>query len=259
MGERRLAGRVALVTGGGKGIGLAIAQRLAREGASVAISDKQGGSASGSAESIAAEHKVDTLAMTGDISRENDVEAMLGKVGERFGRLDILVNNAGISLRVDGRKSLVEDTPVDIWRQTMDVNLTGTFLVTRAAIPLLKQSRYGRVINIGSMAGRVSSQFTACYYAASKAGIIGFSRVLARELAPFGITVNTVAPTRIDTDMAKTFSNLESVENAYLDAIPLRRIGQPVDVANCVAFLASDEAAFMTGGIIDLTGGQYMP
>lgn len=107
--------------------------------------------------------------------------------------------------------------------------------------------------------GSVSSQFTACYYAASKAGIIGFSRVLARELAPFGITVNTVAPTRIDTDMAKTFSNLESVKNAYLDAIPLRRIGQPVDVANCVAFLAFDEAAFMTGSIIDLTGGQYMP
>jgi 3-oxoacyl-[acyl-carrier protein] reductase len=258
MEKQNLAGRVAFITGGGKGIGLQVASRLASEGASIVVSDRSGNSAKDAARQLSEEHKVDVLGITGDISREDDAAAMLGDVDRKFGRLDILVNNAGISLRVGGRKSPVEHTPLEVWQQTLDVNLTGTFLVTRAAIPLLKRSDQGRIVNIGSMAGRTSSEFTACYYAASKAGLIGFARVLAREVAPFGITVNTIAPTRIDTDMARTFSNLEAVENAYVRAIPLGRIGRPADVAHCVAYLASAEAGFMTGAILDLTGGQFM-
>lgn len=249
---RRLEGAVALVTGGGRGIGRVIAERLAREGATLVLADRSG--ASDTADSIGA----DTLVVKCDVSVERDVAAMFDEIRAEKGRLDIVVNNAGISPRVNGRKALVQDTSLEMWRMTLDVNLTGTFLVSRGAIPLLKQSTQGRIINMGSIAARMRNQHTSSYYATSKAGMLGFSRVLAGELASSGITVNYVAPTRIATDLAQTYSNPGEIDAFYNAVIPLGRVGTPSDVASVVAFLASPEAAYLTGAVIDVNGGQYM-
>lgn len=249
---QRLDGAVALVTGAGRGIGLAIAERLALAGATLVLADRSGSREAANAFSS------ETLFIECDVSNERDVADMFKEIRGEIGRLDIVVNNAGISPRVNGRKALVEDTPLDIWRATLDVNLTGTFLVSRGAIPLLKQSAKGRIINIGSIAARMRNQHTSCYYATSKAGMLGFSRVLAGELAVHGITVNYVAPTRIATDLAKTYSNPGEIDAFYNAAIPLGRIGLPSDVASVVAFLASPEAAYLTGAVIDVNGGQFM-
>ncbi|HWK97278.1 MAG TPA: SDR family NAD(P)-dependent oxidoreductase [Pseudolabrys sp.] len=249
---RRLDGAVALVTGAGGGIGRAVADRLAQEGATLVLADRSGAAAA--AQSLGG----DTLGIKCDVSVEGDVAAMFDRIRSERGRLDIVVNNAGISPRVNGRKSLVEDTSLEMWRMTLDVNLTGTFLVSRGAIPLLKQSSQGRIINMGSIAARMRNQHTSSYYATSKAGMLGFSRVLAGELAAFGITVNYVAPTRIATDLARTYSNPGEIDAFYNAAIPLGRVGMPADVASVVAFLASPEAAYLTGAVIDVNGGQYM-
>jgi 3-oxoacyl-[acyl-carrier protein] reductase len=251
-GLRRLDGAVALVTGAGRGIGRAIAERLAADGASIVMADRSG------AREAAAALSGDTLGLRCDVSDESDVASMFEAIQNRRGRLDIVVNNAGISPRVNGRKSLVENTSLEMWRQTIDVNLTGTFLVSRGAIPLLRASRRGRIINIGSIAARMRNQHTSCYYATSKAGMLGFSRVLAGELAASKITVNYVAPTRIATDLARTYSNPAEIDAFYNTAIPLGRVGVPADVANAVAFLASPEADYITGAVIDVNGGQYM-
>lgn len=249
-------GRVALITGAGRGIGRAIAERLARDGMTLILADRQGKSAQQAAEELG---NPANLAVTCDVTQENEIRSLFETIERRFSGLDILINNAGISPRVNGKKSLVEDTSLEMWRQTLDVNLTGTFLMCRGAIPLLKRGARGRIVNIGSIAARMRNQHTSSYYAASKAGMLGFSRVLAGELASSNITVNYVAPTRIATDLAKTYSNPEAMDQFYNQAIPLGRIGSPGDVANVVAFLVSPDADYITGAVIDVTGGQFMP
>ena len=249
----RLNGAVALVTGAGRGIGRAIAERLAHDGASLILADRNG--ARDAAQAIGG----DVLSVSCDVSDEASVQVLFDEIRKQRGRLDIVVNNAGISPRVNGRKSLVENTSLAMWRETLDVNLTGTFLISRGAIPLLKESKRGRIINIGSIAARMRNQYTSSYYATSKAGMLGFSRVLAGELAVSGITVNYIAPTRIATDLAKTYSRSEEIDAFYSAAVPLGRVGVPTDVSNIVAFLASAEAAYITGAVIDVNGGQYMP
>jgi 3-oxoacyl-[acyl-carrier protein] reductase len=248
----RLNGAVALITGGGRGIGRAIAERLAQDGASLVLADRNG--ARDAAQAIGG----DALGISCDVSDEASVQALFDEIREQHGRLDIVVNNAGISPRVNGRKSLVENTSLAMWRETLDVNLTGTFLISRGAIPLLKESKRGRIINIGSIAARMRNQYTSSYYATSKAGMLGFSRVLAGELAASGITVNYVAPTRIATELAKTYRKPEEIDAFYNAAVPLGRVGVPSDVSNVVSFLASAEAGYITGAVIDVNGGQYM-
>jgi 3-oxoacyl-[acyl-carrier protein] reductase len=184
---------------------------------------------------------------------------MFDEIKSRFGRLDVVVNNAGIAPRIAGRSARIEDTPLDYWERTLAVNLTGAFLVSRSAIALMKERRWGRIISMASQSGRMYTGFGSAYYAASKAGLVGFSRVLAGEVGEYGITVNCVSPGRIKTAMAATFANEDTVDQQYIARTPLRRVGHTEDVAGAVRFLASDAAAFITGTVIDVTGGFFMP
>jgi 3-oxoacyl-[acyl-carrier protein] reductase len=171
------------------------------------------------------ESGVSATGFVADVSNEVAVKAMFAEIQSTFGRLDVLVNNAGISPRIAGRKAKVEDTPLEFWERTLSVNLTGAFLVSRSAISLMKLRRSGRIINMASQAGRMNTGFGSAYYSASKAGLIGFSRVLASEVGEYGITVNCVAPGRIRTAMAASFAKADIVDQQYIERTPLRRVG----------------------------------
>ena len=250
---------VALVTGSSKGLGLAIARALAAGGHTVVVTGTRLAHAVQAAEQLAGEGFSRVLPLALDVSDEASVSAVMGEIDRRFGRLDVLVNNAGIAPRVNGRKSRVVDTTLEDWRRTLETNLTGTFLVTRAVIPLMRRRHWGRIINIVSRAGRTRSGLASAHYAASKAGVIGFSRILADEVGSDGITVNCVSPTRIATPMSGTVADPGAIDREFIAETPLGRIGSPEDVSGVVWFLTSPAAAFMTGAILDVTGGQFMP
>jgi 3-oxoacyl-[acyl-carrier protein] reductase len=250
--------KIALVTGSSRGIGLAIAKKLLAEGYLVIINGTNNIQLKKICEELAEKYPI-VDAMSANVSDENSVVKLFQQIEKKYKRLDVLINNAGISPRLNGNKPTVENTLTDHWIQTIAVNLTGAFFVTRAAIPLLKNSTCGRVIQIVSQAGQMNTGFASAHYATSKAGLIGFSRVLAGELGPLGITVNCVSPGKILTEMAATYSNAALVEQAYIDRTPLQRIGQVDDVVGAVAFLASQEASFISGAVLDVTGGFFMP
>ncbi len=251
-------GRVALVTGANQGIGWGIAQRLSREGYTVVVNGQRADAVAKAVADLQAAGGKASGAVA-NVADEQSVADMFQAIRSRHGRLDVLVNNAGIALRKDGGRVNVEDTPLDFWQRTLDVNLTGTFLVSRSAIPLMKERSWGRIINMASQVGRMKTGIGSGYYAASKAGIIGFSRVMAGELGPHGITVNCVCPGRIRTAMSASFANADEMDRRVAAITPLRKVGHPEDVAGAVAYLASDEAGFITGTIIDITGGYFMP
>jgi len=254
------APRIALVTGASSGLGLDIARRLARDGCHVILTATRQAAIERLASTLLADGAGTVEGMELDVQQEDSVARLFGQIDRRHGRLDILVNNAGIAPRVNGAKSRVEDTTLADWNRTLAVNLTGTFLVTRAALPLLKRSRSGgRIINISSRGGRTRSILSSAHYAASKAGLLGFARILADEVGPLGITVNTVAPSRISTPMARTVADASATDAQFIAETPLGRLGIPADVSAVVAFLASPEAGFLTGTIIDVAGGQFMP
>ena len=250
--------RVALVTGATKGLGEAMARRLAHDGMSVILTGTRLSNCEAVVASLHAIGLTATVAMALDVNSEASVLALFVKIEKDYGRLDVLVNNAGIAPRVNGKKVIVEDTPLDIWNQTIATNLTGTFLVTRSAIPLMKRGRWGRIINISSRAGRTRSQLAGAYYAASKAGVMGFARILADEVGPMGITVNTIAPTRISTPMALTVADPGKIDADFIADTPMGRIGVPSDVSAAVSYLASEDAGFISGAVLDITGGQFM-
>lgn len=255
----RLDGQLAIVTGSSRGIGRAIAIRLAAEGATLAVCGRDMPAATEVAEEIEkAGGRAFATAL--DVSSEQSVVAAFATIAQRFGgRLDILVNNAGISPRINGQKGTIEHTPLAIWEDTLRTNLTGTFLVTRAAIPLLKANGAGRIVNMSSQAGRMFTGFGSGHYSASKAGIIGFTRVLAGELGPFKITANCISPSRTVSQLLQTYPNAAEVEALYASRTPLGRIAQQEEVAAAVAFLVSPEATYVTGAVLDVTGGFYMP
>jgi 3-oxoacyl-[acyl-carrier protein] reductase len=243
-----LAGKVALVTGASRGIGRAIASRLAHQGATV-IAAARGDHAKECADELsAAGHTVEALSL--DVTDSAAVETAPAAIVKQHGRLDIVVSNAGIT-----RDQLLMRMKREDWDAVLATNLTATFLLAQAAMrPMLKQ-RGGRIIAVGSVVGQMGNAGQT-NYAASKAGLIGFARALAREVASRGITVNVVAPGMIDTDMTKAINEKAQVD--WAAQIPLGRLGAVDDVAAAVCFLASDEASYITGHVLAVNGGMYM-
>ena len=240
-----LSGRVALVTGGARGIGLAIGRRLAADGARVALVDLD----KSAVEAAAGEFGAASMAVVADVTRTDEVERAVAVVDTRWGRLDIVVNNAGIT---GGSKLTWELTDED-WNRVIACDLTSVFLVSRAAVRLMLPRRSGRIVNIASIAGKEGNP-TLVPYSTAKAGVIGFTKALAKEVATHGILVNAVAPAVIGTDLVKQMSK-ETVD--YLVAkIPMGRVGRPEEVAALVAWLVSDECSFSTGAVYDLSGGR---
>lgn len=250
--------RVALVTGANQGIGYAIAERLAADGMRVVLNGQRAAAVAEAVRRITGAGAC-AIGVAADVSSEQAVARMFEQIKSRYGRLDVVVNNAGIAPRIEGRSARVEDTPLEYWERTIAVNLTGAFLVSRSALPFMKAQKWGRIINMSSQSGRMYTGFGSAYYAASKAGLIGFSRVLAGEVGEYGITVNCISPGRIKTAMAATFANADKVDQQYVNRTPLGKVGYPNDVVGAVSFLASDAASFITGTVIDITGGFFMP
>lgn len=245
-----LRGKVALVTGGTRGIGRAIVITMATKGAIVVINYLKSEKAAHDLAEEINSRGGQVLLCRADISEPDQVDEMMGKIRKTLGGLDILVNNAGIM-----EDNWFIDITLEEWEQVLNVNLRGAFLCTKAAIPLLKARGGGRIINISSQAALTGSK-KHVHYATAKAGILGFTYSLAKELGPYGITVNAVSPGRIMTDMIS--ERMAGREEEWLKQTPLQRFGEPEEVAAAVAFLASDEAGYITGLNLHVNGGLLM-
>jgi 3-oxoacyl-[acyl-carrier protein] reductase len=243
-------GRVAIVTGGGRGIGRAIAVRLAGEGANLAISYLSNDDAAAETAEGVRESGVECELFKGDVSSSGDVGALFKSVSEAFGRVDILVNNAGIT-----RDNLMMRMKEEEFDEVLRTNLKGTYLCTRAALRPMVRARWGRIVNVSSVVGLVGNAGQA-NYAASKSGIIGFTKSVAREVAQRGITVNAVAPGYVETELTGSLS--EKVKDQIRGQVPAGRFGAPKEVAEVVAFLAGEEAGYVTGQTIAVDGGMTM-
>ena len=253
------AQRVAIVTGASRGIGRAVAERLARDGHALVLNAQGPDALAAVAAEIAAATGVPVRTCAGDVSDPATAEGIAATAQREFGGADVLVNNAAVSLRVAGRPPSLEATPLEHWHRMLAVNLTGPFLATRAAVPLMKARGGGRVVFVGSIGSRMVTGNTSLPYAAAKGGLLALARLLAAELGPHAITVNTVVPGRVKTAMSDTYSNYETLDREYAGRTPLGRIGAPRDIAGAVAYLASADAAFVTGAILDVNGGMYLP
>ena len=245
----RLEGRVALVTGGGRGIGRAIAFRLAEAGCDLAVADIDADGAEDVA-SACSKYSVRSLAVKTDISDEEAVDRMVDSVLDQFEHIDILVNNAGIT-----RDTLLMRMRLDDWNAVMDVNLKGAFLCTRKIVRSMMKQRSGKIINVTSVVG-IMGNVGQTNYAASKAGLIGFTKSVAKETASRNIQVNAVAPGYIETEMARALP--QEIQDGYLSIIPARRAGETKEVADVVLFLASPASDYITGQVIQVDGGLLM-
>lgn len=244
-----LQGRIALVTGASQGIGRACALELARAGATVALAARnQTKLADVAAEIVSAGGQAEAFAL--DVASEDSIRNGARAILERFGKVEILVNNAGIT-----RDGLMMAMKRQDWDDVLNTNLTGTFLLTQALLRPMLKNRWGRIVNISSVVGR-TGQAGQVNYAASKAGLIGLTRSMAREVASRGITVNAVAPGYIETPMTAVLD--EKQRTAMMAAIPVGRPGTDREIAHAVAFLASDAAAYITGHVLDVNGGMFM-
>jgi 3-oxoacyl-[acyl-carrier protein] reductase len=243
-------GRVAIVTGGGRGIGRAVAVRLAEEGASVAISYRKDAAAAEEAAAAVRAAGVECEIFKGDVASPEDVQALFKGVGDAFGRVDIVINNAGIT-----RDNIMLRMKEEEFDDVLRTNLGGTYLCTRAALRPMVRARWGRIVNVSSVVGLVGNVGQA-NYAASKAGIIGFTKSVAREVAQRGITANAIAPGYVETEL--TGSLPEDVKDRIRDQVPLGRFGKAEEVAEVVAFLAGEGAGYVTGQTIAVDGGMTM-
>jgi NAD(P)-dependent dehydrogenase (short-subunit alcohol dehydrogenase family) len=255
---RTLAGRAAIVTGGLRGIGWAVSQGFAALGANVAIFDRDeaGAPAVLAAQQAASALGVELLYVACDVTGEDDVRRSVALVGERFGSIDSLVNNVGVG----APPRPIEEVTLEEWRRIMDLNLLSMFLCSRAVAPVMKRQGRGTIVNLSSQAGRSKSEIGNLPYACAKAGVLGFTRQLANELAPFGVRVNAVAPGLTLSERVETrLSALEASKRQELAAaVPLGRLGDPGEIAEAILFLATDASSYVTGATLDVNGGRFM-
>ena len=244
-----LAGRVALVTGAAQGIGKAISLLLAQHGADIVVSDVNLEKATETAKEIETMGRK-AMAVRVDVSKLGDVDQMVDAILKQFGKIDILVNNAGIT-----RDKLILRMSEEDWDAVLNVNLKGTFICTRAVVRHMAKQRYGKIVSIASVTGEMGNAGQV-NYAASKAGVIGLTKTIAREFAQRGINVNAIAPGYIQTPMTDVLS--EKVKEDLKRLIPMDRLGQPGDVAEAVLFLVSDRSSYITGHVLNVNGGIYM-
>jgi 3-oxoacyl-[acyl-carrier protein] reductase len=249
MMQKQLQERVAIVTGASRGIGRAVALALAEQGAKVVVNYASSSTAADEVVKAISEMGENAIALQADVSKADQVDKLIEQTQEKFGRIDILVNNAGIT-----RDTLLLRMKPEDWQAVIDLNLTGVFLCTRAVSKIMLKQRSGRIINIASVAGQMGNPGQA-NYSAAKAGVIGFTKTVAKELASRGVTVNAVAPGFIETDMTSNLTNTEEI----LKLIPLGRYGKPEEIAGMVRFLAADSAAaYITGQVFNVDGGMVM-
>ncbi|MBN1384098.1 MAG: 3-oxoacyl-[acyl-carrier-protein] reductase [Elusimicrobia bacterium] len=250
MCEKKLKDKVAIITGGAQGIGRAIAEKLADEGAKIAIVDVQEEIAKNTADEISKDKDVESLALKIDVSSFQETEGMTKKVVEKFGKIDIIVNNAGIT-----RDNLLIRMTDEEWDKVIAINLKGVFNCSKAAAKIMMKQRCGKIVNISSVVGLMGNAGQV-NYSASKGGVIALTKTLARELASRNINVNAIAPGFIKTAMTDKLS--DEAKQKLIALIPLSRLGEPQDVANLVAFLCTEESSYITGEVISVNGGMYM-
>lgn len=242
--------QTAIVTGGSRGIGRAVAVRLAKDGMNLVINYRGNSAAAEETERMCRELGAEVLLVQGDVSRAEDCEKLAAQAKEAFGRVDVLVNNAGIT-----RDGLLARMTEEDFRAVLDVNLVGPWNMMKAVNRIMVKQRYGRIVNLSSVTGLMGNMGQT-NYAAAKAGILGMTKSYAREVAGRGITVNAVAPGFIDTDMTEAMP--EGAKDKIITGIPMGRTGKPEDVAEAVAFLASEQAGYITGEVLRVDGGMAM-
>lgn len=242
--------QTAIVTGGSRGIGRAVAVRLAKDGMNLVINYRGNSAAAEETERMCRELGAEVLLVQGDVSRAEDCEKLAAQAKEAFGRVDVLVNNAGIT-----RDGLLARMTEEDFRAVLDVNLVGPWNMMKAVNRIMMKQRYGRIVNLSSVTGLMGNMGQT-NYAAAKAGILGMTKSYAREVASRGITVNAVAPGFIDTDMTEAMP--EGAKDKIITGIPMGRTGKPEDVAEAVAFLASEQAGYITGETLRVDGGMAM-
>lgn len=242
--------QTAIVTGGSRGIGRAVAVRLAKDGMNLVINYRGNSAAAEETERMCRELGAEVLLVQGDVSRAEDCEKLAAQAKEAFGRVDVLVNNAGIT-----RDGLLARMTEEDFRAVLDVNLVGPWNMMKAVNRIMMKQRYGRIVNLSSVTGLMGNMGQT-NYAAAKAGILGMTKSYAREVASRGITVNAVAPGFIDTDMTEAMP--EGAKDKIITGIPMGRTGKPGDVAEAVAFLASEQAGYITGEVLRVDGGMAM-
>lgn len=248
--EGKLSNQVAIVTGAGQGMGAATANRLAHEGAAVIVSDINENKATHVAEEIN-NSGGRAIPLKTDVTKEDEVASTVERAIDNYGSVSILVNNAGILY-----PTRIDHVTKAEWDQVLDVNLNGTFLCSKAVLQTMKEKGYGRIVNMSSSAGRSVSTLGGVHYTAAKAGVLGFTRAMAKEVAPFGITVNAVCPGLIDTEMVRIECTPERIKG-YEDSFPISRLGTPEEVAQLILFLVTD-SKYITGASIDINGGDLM-
>lgn len=249
--NENLRGRVAVITGAGQGMGRSVAEALAARNAALVVSDVR----QDAAEELAKKFRAagaSCISVPADVSKAVDVTRLMAAARKEFGAVHILINNAGVL-----RPTPVVDISEEEWDFVLDVNLKGTFLCTRAALPSMIEAKWGRIVNFSSTAGKNVSTIGGAHYTAAKAGILGLTRHTAKEVAALGITVNSVCPGLIETEMVRTTISADRIA-AYARIFPAQRLGQSWEVATLVAFLCSDRAAYITGASLDINGGDLM-